>query len=116
MAPGPFALPLQTGQSRKHRVETDVHMHAAARVQVVKSAAEYASAPHRKRRHVDDAPNNAAFTTAHLKAQQRGKTQLREVEIGATNSAMATAHAVDSAVEHASDPPRKRQHAQPRPP
>jgi len=64
---------------------------------------------------MDVTSNNAAFLTAHSRAQQRGKTRLREVEVGAANPAMATAHAVNSAAEHASEPPRKRQHAQPRP-
>ena len=106
---------LSSGHCRRHTAGTDVHMHAAARVQTVKSAAEHASAPQRKRRNIDNAPNKTAVVTAHSRTQQRGQVRTRGVEVGMADPAMAAAHAVDSALEHATEPPRKRQHAQPRP-
>ena len=113
ISPSVCAGPLRKGQIREHNIQGDVHMQAAARDQVVKSAAEHASAPQRKRRNIGDTSSSAADVKAS-RAQHRGKVRTRGVEGGTADPAMATAHAVDSAFEHASEPPRKRQHAQPR--
>ena len=88
-------------------------MHEAARIQVVKAAAEHANAPQRKRQNIGATPSNAAGGKAS-RAQLRGKVRTRGVERVTADIAMATANAVHSATEHASEPPRKRQHAQPR--
>jgi len=90
-------------------------MHTPIRILAVKSAAEHASAPLHKRRNIDNAPNNAAVVIAHSRTQQRGQVRTRGVEVGKADPAMAAAHAGDPALEHATEPPRKRQHAQPRP-
>ena len=59
--------------------------------------------------------SNAAAPHALASPQVRGKIRQRDAEIESANLAIAEAPVVHSATERASEPPRKRQHAQPRP-
>jgi len=59
--------------------------------------------------------SSAATSPAQIRSQERGKIRQHDVEVEADNPAIANAQAVNSAAEQASEPPRKRQHAQPRP-
>ena len=59
--------------------------------------------------------SNAAAPQALVDPQVRGKIRQRDTEIESANPAMAEAPVVHSATERASEPPHKRQHAQPRP-
>ena len=56
MTPAPFGLQERRGKIRLHDVEAEVGIHAVAQVQAVKSAADQANAPPRKRQHAQPRP------------------------------------------------------------
>jgi hypothetical protein len=101
------AAPRHRSMVREHSPHSDVQIHEAARIQVVKATAEHVNAPQRKRQNIGATPSDATHGNAS-RAQLRGKVRARGVERADADIAMAAANAVHSATQPASEPPRKK--------